>query len=65
MNLKEQSEPLNETKDPKIYLRIQEILGEQSYSLVLPKVFAINLGLKKCDYVKVRQIANEIIVEKS
>jgi hypothetical protein len=47
MNFKEQSEPLNETKDPEIYLRIQEIMGEQSYSLVLPKVFATNLALKK------------------
>jgi phosphate uptake regulator len=65
MDHSEGSETSNKLNNPDMYRRVQGILGEQSYSLVLPKIFAINLGIKKGDYVKVRQSGNKIIVEKA
>jgi hypothetical protein len=46
------------------YRKIQTILGDVSFSLVLPKQYATNLGLKKGEFVKVRQEQNKIIIEK-
>lgn len=46
------------------FRKVQGILGEQSFSIVLPKRYAINLGLGKGDFVKVREEANKIIIEK-
>lgn len=43
---------------------IQALTGERSLTLVLPKQYAIGLGLRKGDYVKVRQEENAIIIEK-
>jgi acyl-CoA reductase-like NAD-dependent aldehyde dehydrogenase len=37
------------------YRKIQTILGDVSFSLVLPKQYAIGLGLRKGEFVKVRQ----------
>jgi hypothetical protein len=37
------------------YRKVQGIVGEQSFSVVLPKSFAIHLGIGKGDFVKVRQ----------
>ncbi|MPZ05391.1 MAG: AbrB/MazE/SpoVT family DNA-binding domain-containing protein [Nitrososphaeraceae archaeon] len=65
MNLSEESESSSDIRNPDMYRRIQGILGEQSYSLVLPKIFATNLGIRKGDYVKVRQLGAKIIVEKA
>jgi phosphate uptake regulator len=65
MEVSKRSDSSNESNELEMYRRIQGILGEQSYSLVLPKIFATNLGIRKGDYVKVRQIANKIIVEKA
>jgi AbrB family looped-hinge helix DNA binding protein len=62
-NLKELEEP---PKDPSnFYRRIQGLLGEQSFSIILPKRYAIDLGLSKGDYVKVRQEENKIVIEKA
>ena len=47
------------------YRKIQGLVGESSFSLVLPKQFAITLGIKKGDFVKVRQEENRIIIEKA
>jgi hypothetical protein len=64
MNYSENIVNCNPSESAQLYRRIQGILGEQSYSLILPKMFATNLGIKKGDYVKVKQIANKIIIEK-
>jgi Antidote-toxin recognition MazE, bacterial antitoxin len=48
-----------------LYRRIQGLVGEQSFSMVLPKQYAINLGIRKGDFVKVRQEENKIIIEKA
>lgn len=48
-----------------LYRRIQGLVGEQSFSLVLPKQYAINLGIRKGDFVKVRQEEDRIIIEKA
>ena len=47
------------------YRRIQGLVGEKSFSLVLPKIYAINLGIGKGDFVKVTQELNKIIIEKA
>lgn len=47
------------------YRRIQGLVGEKSFSLVLPKIYAINLGIGKGDFVKVTQESNKIIIEKA
>jgi antitoxin component of MazEF toxin-antitoxin module len=41
------------------------IIGNSSFCIVLPKKFAINLGVGKGNFVKVRQQENKIIVEKA
>jgi antitoxin component of MazEF toxin-antitoxin module len=45
--------------------RIQTILGNTSFSLVLPKEFASDLGLTKGEYVKVMQDKDRIIIERA
>jgi hypothetical protein len=46
------------------FRKVQGILRDQSFSIVLPKRYAVNLGLGKGDFVKVREEANMIIIEK-
>jgi bifunctional DNA-binding transcriptional regulator/antitoxin component of YhaV-PrlF toxin-antitoxin module len=43
---------------------IQALTGERSLTLVLPKQYAIDLGLRKGEFVKVSQDDGKIIVEK-
>jgi bifunctional DNA-binding transcriptional regulator/antitoxin component of YhaV-PrlF toxin-antitoxin module len=50
---------------PVSYRRIQGIVGEQSFSVILPKSFAINLGIGKGDFVKVRLEGQRITIEKA
>lgn len=47
------------------YRKIQGLVGEHSFSIVLPKSFAIDLGIGKGDFVKVSQEQNKIIIEKA
>lgn len=47
------------------YRKIQGIVGDQSLSVILPKSYAVNLGIGKGDFVKVHQEDNKIIVEKA
>ena len=47
------------------YRKVQGLVGEQSFSIVLPKQYAVNLGIGKGDFVKVSQEENKIIVEKT
>lgn len=46
------------------FRKVQGIVGEYSFSIVLPKSFANDLGIGKGDYVKVSQYDDKIIVEK-
>lgn len=43
---------------------IQALTGERSLTLVLPKQYAIDLGLRKGEFVRVSQDDGKIIVEK-
>lgn len=47
------------------YRKIQGLVGEHSFSLVLPKAFAVNLGIQKGDFVKVSQDNKWIKIEKA
>ena len=44
--------------------KVQGIVGENSLSIILPKSYAIDLGIGKGDYVKVKQEGKRIWIEK-
>ena len=46
------------------YQRIQGIWGDQSFSVVLPKHYAVSLGISKGEYVKVAIEGNRIVIER-
>lgn len=54
-----------EDKDQIEYRKIQALVGDHSLFCVLPKAFAVNLGIQKGDFVKVYQIENRIIIERT
>jgi bifunctional DNA-binding transcriptional regulator/antitoxin component of YhaV-PrlF toxin-antitoxin module len=45
--------------------KVQGLIGETSFSIVLPKAYAIKLGIEKGNFVKVHQDGSRIIVEKA
>lgn len=47
------------------YRKVQGLVGEQSFSIVLPKTYAVNLGIQKGNFVKVFQVDKKIIIEKA
>jgi hypothetical protein len=47
------------------YRKIQALVGEHSLFCVLPRAYAVNLGIQKGDFVKVYQIENRIIIERA
>jgi hypothetical protein len=47
------------------YMKIQGFIGEHSFLVVLPKSYAIHLGIGKGDFVKVSQEENKIVIEKT
>lgn len=49
----------------KQYRKIQGILGDQSFSIVLPKSYAQSMGVTKGEYVKVTLERNRIVLEKA
>ena len=53
-----------ETNNNKEYRKVQGLVGESSFSIVLPKSFAVALGIGKGDFVKVYTDDKKIIVEK-
>jgi len=53
------------TKKNLEYRKVQGLVGEQSFSVVLPKIYASNLGIQKGDFVKVYQDNEMIIIEKA
>jgi bifunctional DNA-binding transcriptional regulator/antitoxin component of YhaV-PrlF toxin-antitoxin module len=46
------------------YRKIQGLAHEESFSVVIPKSYAVNLGISKGDVVRFRQEENRIIIEK-
>jgi hypothetical protein len=47
------------------YRKVQGIVGEQSFSIVLPKLYAVNLGIGKGNFVKVYQEGDRIVIQKA
>jgi hypothetical protein len=47
------------------FRKVQGLVGEQSFSIVLPKQYAVNLSIGKGDFVKVHQEENKIVIEKA
>jgi antitoxin component of MazEF toxin-antitoxin module len=45
--------------------KVQGLLGEQSFSVILPKIYATNIGIRKGDFVKVHQEGAKIVIEKA
>ena len=64
MNTIKKSEKLEHLTDLE-YRKIQGLVGDQSFSVVLPKSYALHLGIGKGDFVKVRQDENKIVIEKA
>ena len=60
----EKKENLESTKELE-YRKVQGLVGEQSFSIVLPKAYAVNLGIQKGNFVKVFQDDKRIIIEKA
>jgi len=47
------------------YRKVQGLIGETSFSVILPKEYALHIGLGKGDFVKVKQEDNRIVIEKA
>ena len=47
------------------YRKVQGLVGEQSFSIVLPKSYAVHLGIGKGDFVKIREENRSIVIEKA
>jgi bifunctional DNA-binding transcriptional regulator/antitoxin component of YhaV-PrlF toxin-antitoxin module len=47
------------------YRKVQGIVVTQSFSVILPKSYAVKLGIGKGDFVKVTQQEKRIIIEKA
>jgi bifunctional DNA-binding transcriptional regulator/antitoxin component of YhaV-PrlF toxin-antitoxin module len=54
-----------EKQNPIEYRKVQGLVGDQSFSIVLPKQYAVNVGIAKGDFVKVHQNGSRIIIEKA
>jgi hypothetical protein len=44
--------------------RVQSLQGEKSFTIVLPKEFAVRLGIGKGDFLKCLVDGNRLVVEK-
>ena len=47
------------------YRKVQGILGDVSFNIVLPKKYSNSLGIRKGDFVKVFLIDDKIVVKKA
>lgn len=45
--------------------KVQALQGERSFTIVLPKEFALNLGIEKGDFLKVTLENNKLILQKA
>jgi hypothetical protein len=51
-------------KNPE-FRKVQSLVGDSSFSIVLPKSYALNLGISKGEFLKVTCESNRIIIEKA
>ena len=56
---------VSENKGQAEYRKVQALVGEHSLFCVLPRAYAVNLGIQKGDFVKVYQTEDQIIIEKA
>jgi antitoxin component of MazEF toxin-antitoxin module len=56
---------LNNKEQSIHYRRVQGLVGDKSFSIVLPKSYAMELGIGKGDFVRVSQDDSRIIIEKA
>lgn len=54
-----------ETSQKIEYRKAQGFIGERSFTIVLPKQFAVNLGIGNGDLVQVHQEAGKLVIEKT
>jgi hypothetical protein len=47
------------------YRKVHGIMGEISYSIIIPKLYAMDIGIRKGDSVKVTHDSKKIIIEKA
>lgn len=47
------------------FRKVQGLIGETSFSVVLPKQYATKLGIGKGDFVRVRQEDDKIVIQKA
>ena len=45
--------------------KVQGLMGEYSFSVVLPKSYAMDIGIEKGDYVKVYKKADALVIKKA
>jgi hypothetical protein len=50
---------------PDYYYRTAGLVGTASFCVVLPKQYAINLGVGKGDFLKVSQQHDKIVIQKA
>jgi hypothetical protein len=50
-------------KNPE-FRKVQGLVGESSFSIVLPKSYAVNLGISKGEFLKVTCVDQRIVIEK-
>ncbi|HJT47451.1 MAG TPA: AbrB/MazE/SpoVT family DNA-binding domain-containing protein [Nitrososphaeraceae archaeon] len=50
---------------PYQYRKVQGLIGETSFSIILPKRYAIELGIGKGDFVKVHHEKGRLVIEKA
>lgn len=47
------------------YRKVQGLVGEASFSIILPKEYALNLGIGKGDFLRVSLKDKQLILEKA
>jgi phosphate uptake regulator len=47
------------------FRKVQGLVGESSFSIILPKIYALRLGIGKGDFVRVKQEEKRITIEKA
>jgi hypothetical protein len=52
-------------EDRDYYYRTAGLVGSASFCVVLPKQYAINLGVGKGDFLKVSQQQDKIVIQKA
>ncbi len=46
------------------FRKVQGIMGSHSFSIILPKRYATEIGISKGTYVKVRKVDGKLVIEK-